>query len=262
MKIAVIGANGFVGSSLYKHLSKKYTTVPVTRTTVDILNLDNLKKYLSANTFDTIVICAATMQNNITDLHNNLGLMINFYHCRNLFGKLINTASGAEYDRMTDINLAPESDIFVKKPNDFYGLSQNLRSQLCFSTENFYNLRIFNCFGRNEISTRIFPRLLSSQYEFPINNDRYFDYFSIQDLCTVVDYFVCNTSAVKDINCVYTKKYLISEVANKFIDMHKLNFQIKIESKSNLNYTGDASKLNALGLNLNGLEHGLANYFN
>jgi len=86
MKIAVIGANGFVGSSLYKHFSKKYNTVPVTRSTVDILNLDNLKKYLSDNTFDTIVICAGTVQNNITYLHNNLVLIINFYYCRILLG--------------------------------------------------------------------------------------------------------------------------------------------------------------------------------
>lgn len=261
MKLAIVGANGFIGGRLYHFFCKRYDTVPVTRHTVDLLDLSQMQKYLASQQFDCVVLCAATMKNHVSDVYNNLGIMLNFHHCRNLFGKLINTASGAEYDRTTDINHAVESDILIKQPADFYGLGQNLRSKLCLGIENFYNLRIFNCFGLNEIPTRIFPKLLQTN-ELLIENNRYFDYFSIQDLCTVVDHYIMHSPKFKDINCVYREKFLISEVVGKFIDIHNLNKKLKIVSTSNKNYTGSADRIVNSGIILNGLEHGLTNYFN
>lgn len=261
MKLAIVGANGFIGSRLYNFFYTHHDTVPVTRKTVDLLDLSQLQRYLASQQFDCIVLCAATMNNDVSDVYNNLGIMLNFYHCRQLFGKIINTASGAEYDRTTDINQAVESDILIKQPADFYGLGQNLRSKICLRTDNFYNLRIFNCFGLNEIPTRIFPKLLQTN-ELIIENDRYFDYFSIQDLYLVVDHFITHTPKFKDINCVYKEKFLISEVANRFIKIHNLNKKLKIISTSNKNYTGSADRISNSGIILNGLDHGLINYLN
>lgn len=261
MKLAIVGANGFIGSRLYNFFCTHHDTVPVTRKTVDLLDLSQLQRYLASQQFDCIVLCAATMTNDVSDVYNNLGIMLNFYHCSQLFGKLFNTASGAEYDRTTDINQAVESDILIKQPADFYGLGQNLRSKICLRTDNFYNLRIFNCFGLNEIPTRIFPKLLQTN-ELIIENDRYFDYFSIQDLYLVVDHYITHTPKFKDINCVYKEKFLISEVANRFINIHNLNKKLKIISTSYKNYTGSADRISDSGIILNGLDHGLTNYFN
>jgi len=262
LKIAVLGSNGFIGSSLYKYLNEKHNVFPISRNTIDLLDPIEVKNFLSNNKFDAIVNCAATMTSSdlLHDARNNFGIFMNFYENRHLFGKFINTASGAEFDRNTDINNAEETEIFNKMPSDSYGWGQNMKSRICVNTESFYNLRIFNCFGLNEPKTRIFPKVLESIHQIEITNDRYFDYFSIQDLCKVVEYFIEYDSEFKDVNCVYQPKFKISEIVKKFCDFHSLNIDIKVASSSDKNYTGNATRLSALGINLDGIENGLKNY--
>lgn len=262
MKIAILGANGFVGSSTVKYLTKLgYDVSPITRKTLDLLDCREVKLFLKSNFFDVIIDCAATMtdENNLYDTRNNLGLFMNFYENSELFGKFINMGSGAEYDRMRNIDNATEETIFNVLPNDSYGFGQNIKSRLCFKKDNFYNLRIFNCFGLGEIKTRIFPKMIESKIK--IYDDRYFDYFCVKDLCSVVDNCINSSWDLKDINCVYSDKFKISEVANKFCRYQNLDYSPEVISTSDKNYTGDATLLNSLGIKLFGLEHGLENYF-
>jgi translation initiation factor 2 beta subunit (eIF-2beta)/eIF-5 len=102
--------------------------------------------------------------------------------------------------------------------------------------------------------------VLESIHQIEITNDRYFDYFSIQDLCKVVEYFIEYDSEFKDVNCVYQPKFKISEIVKKFCDFHSFNIDIKVSSSSDKNYTGNATRLSALGINLDGIENGLKNY--
>ncbi len=262
MKIAVLGAKGFVGSNLTKHLSKQYQVTPVTRKTVDLLDPEKVKAYLEKEKFDVIVNAAAVMTENDTlaDTRNNLGIFMNFYNNCGLFKKFINLASGAEYDRTQDINNADESLIFKRMPQDSYGFGQNVKSRLAVNKPGFYNLRIFNCFGKEESDTRIFPRFLKKRDKFEITGDRYFDFFSIQDLCKVVDSFVKNDHVIYDVNCVYTKKYKISEAVTLFAQIRGLQSDFKIFSESMNNYTGSGEKLHSLGIELDGLEQGFKDY--
>lgn len=261
MKIAVLGSRGFVGSNLAKHLSFSYDVTPITRDTLNLLDGLAVRNYLKKHNFDVIVNCAATMTNNETldDARNNLGIFINFYDNKDLFGKFINTASGAEFDRSTSIDNALEKDIFNRMPKDSYGWGQNIKSRLCVHTPKFYNIRIFNCFGIGEMPTRIFSRFLSDG-KIEIINDRYFDYFSIDDLKIVVKHCIENNWSFKDINAVYEKKYKISEVLKMFCDLNSLESNYSIISESNNNYTGSALLLKALNIKLKGLEMGLINY--
>ena len=263
MKIAILGANGFVGRNLADYFAKNNHVTRVTRQTLNLLDHAAVSRFLCATSYDVIICCAASMTNTVNDIKNNLGLLMNFYSLSNLYGKFINTASGAEYDRSRNINEANEKEIWSCYPDDYYGLSQNMRSRLSLDKENFYNLRIFNCFGRGEIQTRLFPKMLNNASRtFTITNDRYFDYFSIEDLCKVTDYYVKNTvtGSLRDINCVYETKYKISEVAEKFNQLQNLEKQILIESTSENNYTGDGTKLASLPIQLSGLLQGLENY--
>jgi GDP-L-fucose synthase len=260
MKIAVIGARGFVGSSLCHYLSLNNQVTAITRDTLDVLNPSEVNIFLKTNTYDVIINAAATMtDNSITDTRNNLGLFMNFHNCRSLFGKFINLGSGAEFDRTTNINSADPEDIFKVLPADSYGFGQNVKSRICQSTNNFYTIRIFNCFGHGEIATRLFPKYLDSD-QFTITNDRYFDYFSIQDLCLTVEHCIDNTWTIKDINAVYPDKYKISEVLGKFCTLNNLESKFIVNSTSPNNYTGNGNPLSSLLIKLNGLEHGLKNY--
>jgi nucleoside-diphosphate-sugar epimerase len=264
MKIAVLGARGFVGSSLTNFLSKNHEVTAVTRDTIDLLDPTAVRQFLEKNQFDVVVNAAAVMTDPLAlhDTRNNLGIYMNFFNNSTLFGKFINLASGAEYDRSMDINSVTEDFIFRRLPQDSYGFGQNVQSRLSFSKERFYNLRIFNCFGQGEISSRIFPKFIRAQINptFEIQNDRYFDYFSIQDLCSVVDSFVNTHHSIKDVNCVYMTKYKISEVLEKFCLIKELKSNYVVVSTSGNNYCGSGAALHSLGIDLEGLEKGFERY--
>lgn len=262
MKIAIIGAKGFVGSRISKYLELNHSVYPITRDNLDVLNPLSVKYFLSLNSFDVIINCAATMTDNnqLYDARNNFGMFINFYDNRHKFGKFINMASGAEFDRTTNIDNANELDIFHIMPSDSYGWGQNMKARICATTDKFYNIRIFNCFGRGEIPTRIFPRFLRESF-ITITDDRYFDYFSIQDLVVIVKNCVENDWKEKDVNAVYEGKIKISQALELFCKINNLKPNFKVINNSNKNYTGNHEKLKSLKIKLGGLEQGFKDYF-
>lgn len=264
MKIGILGAKGFIGSEITNFLKNFYTVIPINRETLDLLNPLTVKDFLKKQKFDVIINCAAIMtdETSINDTRNNLGIFLNFYNNSQYFKKFINTGSGAEFDRNFDINNAKEELIFSRIPTDSYGFGQNVKSRLCYEKENFYTLRIFNCFGYNEKNTRLFPRIISSHKEFKITNNRYFDYFYIDDLLTLVNHCINNDWSFKDCNCSYEKKYKISDVTKMFCESHNIDIDIKIESTNQNNYTGDFNFLSSLKINFLGLENGIKYYFN
>ena len=261
MKIAVLGARGFVGSSIASHLLHNHHVTPVTRDTLDMLDPTAVKEFLRTNKFDVVVNCASMMTDNdsITDARNNLGMFMNFYDNSEYYGKFINTGSGAEFDREYNLWKADESLIFRRMPKDSYGWGQNIKSRLCYQKDNFYTIRIFNCFGRGEINTRIFPRFLS-EGQIEISNDRYFDYFSVQDLCKVVDHCIDNTWTVKDVNAVYEDKIKISQALELFCHVNGIEPNFTVVSTGGNNYTGSSEHLYSLGIKLDGLENGFREY--
>jgi UDP-glucose 4-epimerase len=264
MKIAVLGANGFVGSSILGYLSSSDDVIPVTRSTVDLLDRSRVLSYLREHQFDAIVNCAAVMRNNdlIDDTRNNLGIFMNFYDLDGYFGKFINLGSGAEYDRTTNIDRIDENMIPFRMPSDSYGFGQNIKSRLCLGKDGFHTIRIFNCFGQGEAQTRLFPRLLSHRgvEPFEIRDDRYFDYFSIADLCRVVASFIRNDHPEKDINAVYRDKILISEAARRFCAINGIYLDIRVSSTSDNNYCGSGDRLASLPIKLDGLDEGFRTY--
>jgi GDP-L-fucose synthase len=261
MRIAVLGARGFVGRSLSGYLLHNHHVTPVTRDTLDMLDPIAVARFLQNNTFDVIVNCAAVMTDDATlnDARNNLGMFMNFYNNRVMFGKFINTASGAEFDRTTNIDSALESDIFKRMPADSYGWGQNIKARLCAQTDNFYNIRIFNCFGQGELETRLFSRFLK-QGQLEISNDRYFDYFSIEDLSMVVEHCIEHNWPINDVNAVYENKIKISEALQTFCNIREIEPNFKVTSTSFNNYTGSGLSLNTLGIKLSGLEKGFKDY--
>ena len=262
MRIAVLGANGFVGSSIFNYFSKDNFVIPFKRSNINMLDPVQVANSLKVSNYDVVINCASRTSSvtSFSDVRNDLGLFMSFYNNSDLFGKFINISSGAEFDRDRDLFNVKEIELFDRLPSDSYGFSQNVKSRLCHEKNNFYNLRIFNCFGNGEIPTRIFPRYLARSGPLEITNDRYFDYFCIQDLCTVVKEFATNSQSVKDVNCVYKEKFKISQVLEKFCIANELPSEFNITSTSSTNYTGSGELLEGLNFNLIGLDQGLANY--
>jgi hypothetical protein len=75
-----------------------------------------------------------------------------------------------------------------------------------------------------------------------------------------VEYFCVNEIEVKDVNCVYPDKLLLSTQLKIFKELHIPNGIIKHSAELTLSYTGYAAKLTQLGIPLRGLLEGIKEY--
>ncbi len=266
MKVAILGSNGFVGKSLCHIFKDKFTIIPVTRLDLNLTNFNEVDSWLNKCAPDIIVNCATAggkqalskQEVNYSELQNNLTIFLNFYNNKKT-KKFINVGSGAEFEKSRDLSNIKEDEILNICPVDTYSYSKNIISRLVLNRENFYTLRLFGCFGKFEPDFRLFKKLNESISIELI--DRYFDYISVKDYANIVEYYILNQGLPKDVNCVYKEKNKLSTIVDKFIDIHKLRTEVVIKSTTNENYTGNADRLNRLGIYLEGLESGIKKYF-
>ena len=265
MKILITGAGGFLGSYLAEHLH--YEIVALTRQELDLSDTDATNKYFKSNRFDAVIHCGASGRNTPTVedwniVNNNLSSVMNLVLNRNRIGKLINIGSGAEFDISTPIDCVKESEVFERMPAQSYGKSKNLISRYLHDQTNCYNLRLFGCFDSSEDDARLLKKMhsvVSQGNTFSIS-DREFDMISASDFLTIVDAVLNNTITDPDINCVYAKKYRLSEILSVYCDKQGLDKSLIEINGQGLNYTGNGDTLSKYHLNLLGLEQSLANY--
>jgi nucleoside-diphosphate-sugar epimerase len=258
MKIAVLGAAGFLGTYITQHLKATgHTVFEVSRKTLDLTDFSQVNAWLKLCCLDVVINCATTGGKQrmgdavLDDVQNNLNIFLNFYNNSSYFKKFINIGSGSEFDVTTNINCAREEDVFTSFPKDSYGYSKNVISRLSAQHEKFYTLRLFGCFDNTEPDFRLFKKFLSSE-SFELV-DRQFDYFSAQDLCIVIDYYLNNKGWCNDVNCVYEDKLYLSEILSKFKP-------VTVSKTIEHHYTGDGARLAKLGLKLKGLDKSIKEY--
>jgi len=256
MRVAVLGSNGFLGNYICQNL--QHDVIPVNRSNLDLSSFSAVEKWLIDVVPDVIVNCATSGgktklgEINYRDLQNNLTVFLNFYNNSHYIKKFINIGSGAEFGIENNINSACEEDILNVVPADSYGYSKNLVARMVLEKDNFYTLRLFGCFDRTEPDFRLFKKFLDSN-NFSLT-DRQFDYISASDFLRILDYYIVNRVAIKDINCVYSNKIYLSSILDKF------NKEYKTESVSPNNYTGNGDNLKLLGISLEGLDAGIKKY--
>jgi nucleoside-diphosphate-sugar epimerase len=265
MNVLVTGSNGYIGKSIINSGIKDIIFFHGTRQTIDLYNKDSIKEFIKSNNIDSIIHCAIEGGHRLNKddanvFYNNMLIFENLYSCKNLIHKLINLASGAEFDRQRDINLSIEEDIFNCVPKDYYGLSKNIISKRSLSVKNFYNLRLFGCFDENEIETRFIKSSIiksKKNESIIINSDKKMDFFYLRDLIRIVDYFLFCNPSYQDINLSYKNKYKLSEIAKNIINLNNSKSQIIIENENGLNYNGNFNKILELPIKLEGFEIGM-----
>lgn len=259
MNILITGANGFIGSELSKLLSHSHSVTALNgRADVDLTKHTQVEK-LFKDEYDLVIHCAtAGRYNHQTTskslLSANMKMFTNIYAHRSKFKKLINIGSGAEFDIDQNIENIDEAELLSRFPKSSYGLSKNFISRTVLNTDNFYTLRLFGCLSNHPAEGTLLRNFLNSKKSFTIENDRYFDFFSIEDLSRVVEYVAENNVVDKDINLVYDNKLKISDVLNQYYKLHNLDNCVNVISTSRNNYTGSSSRLNRLDIKLTGLD--------
>ena len=125
---------------------------------------------------------------------------------------------------------------------------------------------MFNVFGADEESAR-FIRANIQRYidkePIIIHQNKIMDFFYIDDLVTLVKFYLEKSYIPEEINAVYKTKYMLSEIAsiiNKLSD-YKVNVSFEQDGWSKT-YVGKSTRLDLLNLPLKGLEQGILETYN
>jgi|SRR3989344_1173574 len=252
-KIAVFGANGFIGKNVAESLSNKYFLLTPTRNEVDLTQEAKVDRFFKSNRVDIVINCAVVggsrkeeYQTNMLD--ENLRMFFNLARNKKYFGKLIHLGSGAEYDKGKTLKKVNENDFNKAVPKDGYGFYKYICSKYIENAENIVNLRIFGLFGKYEdyrfrfISNAICRNIFGMP--ILINQDVYFDYLYIDDFVKILEYFIKNNTKQKFYNIGTGKPVNLSKIANIInkISLFKSDIIIKTKGLGN-EYTCDNSLL-------------------
>jgi len=249
MKILITGANGYIGKTLNKAFKDKYDVTLLTRQTVDLYDSNQVKEFFKDKHFNIVIHCAIKGGGRLDKddpetLDTNLKIYYNLVDNQSQFDKLLHFGSGAE------------------KQNTFYGLSKKVINESIQNKDKFYNVRILNVFDENELDYKFIKtniRKYINKQDIEIFQNKYMDFFYMNDFITLIDYCI-NNNIPKEIDCCYnhlTTLYNVAEIING-LNNYKVNINIKNwEMAPPFN-----GKFINLGLNFIGLEQGIKNVYN
>lgn len=247
MKVLITGAEGYVGSSILRNVSDRYeSVVGLNRSQLDLLDTRKVLEYFNKNRFDVIIHCAVVGGSRLkTDewkvLDDNLTMYYNLLNCRSSYGKLLHFGSGAE----------------IYAQHSPYGYSKSVIRRSVLTNEGFYNLRIFAVFDENELNSRFIKSSVNNylgRKPMLLHQNRKMDFFYMQDLVSLVEYYIEQDNPQKEIDCTYheTKTFLeISDIVNRLSD-HRVD--VIVQSEEQTSYYGKHTKL---PIEYVGLEEGI-----
>ena len=260
--ILITGSDGYIARNIKLKLKNSNITL-TNRNNLNLLCSEEVDKFFKNKYFDIVLHTAVAggsrlISDNQECFYKNCVMHFNLLKNKNNFGKYISFGSGAELDREKDIN---ESTNYLDRfPVDPYGMSKNLIARSCENFNNFFNIRIFNVFNENELSSRMIKnnilKYINNQ-NMIIHQDRYMDFMYFDDFMKIVNHYIHNENCKKTINCSYESKYLLSDITKIInnLDFHKVEIDIEKKGLGN-SYIGKY-ELNEYEFNMEGLESGI-----
>lgn len=254
MRILITGANGYIGSTLHNALKEKHEVSAVTRQVVDLTDSNAVRNYfLQADYFDVVLHCAVAGATGPRDenwdiMDNNLKMYYNLLQNRSCYKRLIHFGSGAE----TYIASAP------------YGYSKKVIAKSILNQDDFYNIKIFGVFGEGELDSRFLKANIKRYIDrkpMQIHQDKAMDFFYMEDLIKVVNYYIDQEEPLKEYDCVYKAPYTLGVLATMINNLDEHKVSIFFEAPG----LGEAYKSlyrTQLPIELVGLEQGIKNMYN
>ena len=249
MKILLTGSNGFLGNNILQKL-KEYDITTLTRNDLDLCNTEETDLFFSNNKFDVVIHCAIDGGNRLladesSCLYQNTLMALNLQKNKSSFKKLIHFGSGAE------------------KQDTFYGLGKKVINESIQNKDNFHNIRIFAVFDENEndarfVKTNINKYINKEDMEIFVN--KYMDFFYMEDLISVVKYYIKEANPGKSFNCTYLESKTLLQIAEMInhLDKHRVGIGV-LKDGFGKGYIGS---WDGLILPLVGLEQGIRNTYN
>ena len=250
-RILITGGNGYIAKSLYNALKDKYDITCITRQDFDLTDSFETTEFFSNKYFDIVIHTAVVGGSRLKHedssiIDQNLQMYYNLLSCKSKYNKFIHFGSGAE--------------TYLDTP---YGWSKNIIYKSILEKENFYNVRIFGVFDEKEWETRFIKtnikRYINKQPR-EIHQNKYMDFFYMEDLVSLVEFYILNNNLPKEIDCVYPESKTLHHIANVINKLDEYKVEIKInEPELGKEYIG---KFTNLGLEYIGLEKGIINVYN
>lgn len=261
-KILITGSNGYVARNLAKNLNN-YDLTLTNRLSLNLLDTKSVKKFFEHKFFDVVIHTATSggsrlKEDNSDVFYENCIMHQNILENSYGFDKYISFGSGAELDRR--YNIDPSVDLKSAFPIDPYGMSKNFIAKSGLLNSKFNNLRIFNVFNEDELSSRMIKaNIINYINKKPIiiHQDKWMDFFYMNDLCNVVKFVINSNINQKVINCSYKDKYMLSDIA-KIINQLS-NYKVEIVIETNLighSYIGDYN-MHLFDVEFDGLHNGI-----
>ena len=231
MRILITGANGYIGKSLHKALKPEHFVTAITRQTVDWTDAIAVKNFFDFAPFFYVVIhCAVAGGSRLTKddwnvMDKNLSMYYNLLANRVRFGRFIHFGSGAE----------------TYMPSEPYGYSKKVIAKSILNQENFYNIKIFGVFDENELDTRFIKANIKkyiNKEPIQIHEAKFMDFFYMQDLISVVKYYIGERQPPKEFDCVYSEtSYTLFGLATIINELDDYKVEIVYGEKIGDDYT-------------------------
>ena len=254
MRILITGAKGYIGKTLRNALRDTHYVTAITRKEVDLTDAVAVKEFFkNSHFFDVVIHCAVAGGSRLTKddwnvMDQNLTMYYNLLANKLRFNKLIHFGSGAE----------------TYMPKEPYGYSKKVIAKSILNQDNFYNIKIFGVFDENELNTRFIKANIKryiNKEPIEIHEVKFMDFFYMQDLIKVINYYIDEKEPPKEFDCVYSKSsYTLFGLA---ILINKLDdYEVEV-AYGNRNGDDYVSKYRTqLPIELIGLEEGLKITYN
>lgn len=270
-KILLTGGSGFLGRNILKSLSSKYSIDSPTSIDLDLTKAHDVNNFFLNKNYEWVIHTAIKggkrkVKDSKDVFSDNIFMFNNLINNKSNFKNFINFSSGAELDRRYNIDLN-NNNIHQSFPIDLYGLSKNIISRILLEFPEFYNFRIFGLFGLDEGEDRFMTNAIKSikqKRNIEIFEDKFFDFFYIQDLIILVDNLISGRlkKIPKKIDLVYSDKYLLSDIAKIILEENESDSIIEIKQKKiGKSYIGNYPKF-FKKLEFKGLNQGINRMLN
>ena len=229
MRILITGTKGYIG----KHLSQvsPYDVTCLHRDICDLTDKEEVDNFFGQfGKFDVVIHCAAIGGSRlVTDeddvFHDNIQMFLNLVRNKDSFDRFIHFGSGAE-----------------KTDKGTYGFSKRVIDNMIQELDNFYNLRIYGLFDENELSTRFIKSCIDSCLtgkDIEVHETKIMDFFHMRDLESVVNYYITELEPPKSIECCYSEKFYLHDIAEYIRKYLKSDVEIHYQLTDKREYIGN-----------------------
>ena len=191
-------------------------------------------------------------------LYTNLNMFETLYKYVDQTDMFINLDSGASYSRPAPVEEPAPEDFGKMIPSDPYGFSKYVIAKRVLGNPKGVNLRIFGCFGEHEENTRFFNTNIKRYIDgepIQLIKDRKMDFIYADDLYKIIQYYLDGNDGPRDVNCVYDRKYMLSDIAE--IINHLGPHKVDIQSEGQYPIYPYIGKANDLPIEYDGLTNGI-----